>query len=297
MVHDTDEDSVWVIGVGNKRVREEVIHLLRQLGSESFVAVMKVLRALLVRHCGRCLMPVGCDLATHASDTDEDGKRRGPGIAISPRACRTGNIVEEVHPCRLVVAEIGLRSRHAHQNLITEGQGSVAPHSEEPVKAVRQPNSPAPFLDLGPGRLVLGLSLVRGIRGLVADELDQAEGSACTDPTAPEVLEHELVDGQQEPGLYIFNPACEGGTFGGELFNCPAAGLVCNNTGQPSKHWEQVASIRTWEEPGHGVAITCLEACSPTRLLGHEPDMEAAYIESRGCSGDALSRLTLPGPT
>lgn len=297
MVHDTDEDSIWLIDMRNKWVREEIIHFLRQLGPESFVAVVKVLRALLVGHCSRRLMPVRCDLAAHASDTDEDGKRRGADITVSPRACLTGNIGEEVHPCWLVVAEIGLRSWHAHQDLVTEGQGSVAPHSEEPVKAVRQPKSSAPFLDLGPGRLVLGLSLIRGIRGLVADELDQAEGSACTDPTAPEVLEHELVEGQQEPGLYIFNTACEGGIFGGELFNCPAAGLVCNNTGQLSKHWEQVASIRTWEEPGHGVAITCLESCSPTRLLGHKPEMEAAYIESRGCSGDALSRLTLPGPT
>lgn len=236
MVHDTDEDSVWVIDMRNKWVREEIIHHLRQLGPDGFVAVVKVLGVLLVGHCSRRLMPVGCDLAAHASDTHEDGKRRGPGITVSPRACRTGNIGEEVHPRRLVIAEIGLRSWHAHQHLVTEGQGCVAPHSEEPVKAVRQPNSPAPFLDLDPGKLVPGLALVRGIRGLVADELDQAEGSACANPTAPEVLEHELVDGQQEPGLYIFNTAREGGIFGGELFNCPAAGLVCNNTGQLSKH-------------------------------------------------------------
>lgn len=230
MVHDTDEDSVWVIDMGNEWVRKEVIHLLRQLGSESFVAVVKVLGALLVGHCGRCLMPVGSDLAAHASDTDEDGKRGGPDITVSSRARRTGDIGEEVHPRGLVIAEIRLRSWHAHQNLITEGQRRIAPHSEEPVKAVRQPKSPAPFLHLGPSRLVLGLALVRGIRGLVADELDQAEGSACTNPTAPEVLEHELVDGQQEPGLYVFDAARKGGILGGELFNCPAAGLICNNT-------------------------------------------------------------------
>lgn len=224
MPHDADEDGVWVMLVmGDKGVREEIVHLLRQLGSQSFMSMVKVLRALLVRHCSRRLMSMGCYSTAHASNADKDSKYRGPSITLSSGACRTRDVLEEVHSRRLVVTEIHLRSRHAYQNLITEGQRRVASHSEQSVKTVCQPKSPAPFLHLGPSRLVVRLALVRGIRALIAGELDQAESSPGADPAAPEVLEHELIDSQQKPCLYVFDATCEAGVCGGQLLNCPAA--------------------------------------------------------------------------
>lgn len=226
MKGDADEDSIWVIVVGHKWVREEVVHLLRQLGSKSFMVAVQVLCALLVGHCSGHLVSMRCDLTTHASDTNEHGEYGGSGITLGSRACCTMDVGEKVHSRRLVVAEVGLRGWHTHQDLIAEGRRRVASHAEEPVQTVGQPESSAPFLHLGPSRLVLRLALIRGIRALVTRKLDQAESSPGADPAAPEVLEHELIDGQQKPGLYVFNTTCKAGVCGSQLLNCPATRMV-----------------------------------------------------------------------
>lgn len=224
--NDADEDSIWVIIMGDKWIGEEVVHLLRQLGSQSFMAAVKVLCALLVGQCGHRLMSMGSDLTAHASDTNEDGKYGGSGITLGSRACCTRDVREKIHSRRLVVGEVQLRRRHTHQNLVAEGQRRVASHAEEPVKTVSQPESSAPFLHLGPSRLVLRLALVRSIRALVARELDQAESSPGADPAAPKVLKHELIYGQQKPSLYVFNAACKAGVCGGQLLDCLATRMV-----------------------------------------------------------------------